>query len=163
LRSRSAWTGGFVALITASTIVVTAQVGGKLIVGGNPTPGTPQPDSPNLSDRITVTGCLRPAPKSAAAGQAPEANTPSDARFVISNAQRVDRLPPGTGGSELATKTSSASYRLEGIDSQFSPFVNMKVELSGEIKPRPAGEAAGSSVPTLLVEFIQKIALTCQP
>jgi len=26
---------------------------------GNPTPGTPQPDPPNLADRITLTGCVR--------------------------------------------------------------------------------------------------------
>ena len=33
-------------------------------------------------------------------------------------------------GREVSSKT----YRLEGIDSQFSPFVGAKVEISGEIK-----------------------------
>ncbi len=62
---RAAWTSGLIACLAASTFVVTAQVGGKLVIGGNPTPGTAQPDPPNLSDRIAVTGCLRPAPKPA--------------------------------------------------------------------------------------------------
>jgi hypothetical protein len=155
------WTGGLLAVLAASTFVVNAQIGGKPVKGGNPTPGTPQPDPPNLSDRITVTGCLQPS-KSSTNAEAPDPNTPSNARFVLSNAQRVDRLPPGTGGSELAAKTASRSYRLEGLDSQFSPFVNMKVEISGEVQLRAAGEATESSVPTLLVEFIQKTAPTCQ-
>jgi hypothetical protein len=160
---RAVWSGGVIAVLAASTFVVSAQGGGKPISGGNPTPGTAQPDPPNLSDRIMLTGCLQPAPKSGTNTETPDSNTPSNEHFVLSDARRVDRLPPGTGGSELAAKTSSRSYRLEGIDSQFSPFVNMKVEISGEIKPTPAGDTAGSNVPTLLVEFIQKTAPTCQP
>jgi len=159
--SRAVWASGLMMLLAASALVVTAQGGGKPISGGNPTPGTPQPDPPNLSDRITLSGCLQPAPKSAANGEAPDANTTSDARFVLSSAQRVDRVPPGTGGSALTASPISRTYRLEGLDSQFSPFVNMKVEISGEIKPRPSSEAA--SAPTMLVEFIQKTASTCRP
>ena len=58
----------------------------------------------------------------------------------------------------LAVNTNGSSYRLEGIDSQFSPFVNARVEVSGEVKP--SGEKTGA--PTLLVEFVQKTAATCQ-
>ena len=158
---RAAWIGGLIALMAASTFVASAQIGGKPVKGGNPTPGTAQPDPPNVGDRITVSGCLQPASKSNANSETPDANTPSNARFLLASAQRVDRLPPGTGGSELSAKSSSRSYRLEGIDSQFSPFVNMKVEISGEVKPPAAGETAGSA-PTLLVEFVQKTASTCQ-
>ncbi len=157
---RAVWTGGLITVLAACTFVVSAQIGGKPVSGGNPTPGTAQPDPPNLSDRITVSGCLQTA-SNKTGSETPDANTPSNARFVLSSAQRVDRLPPGTGGSELSTRTSSRSYRLEGIDSQFSPFVNTKVEISGELKARPAGETA-ASVPTLLVEFVQKTAPTCQ-
>jgi hypothetical protein len=158
---RRSFTAGLAAVLVATTFVASAQVGGKPITGGNPTPGTPQPDPPNLSDRITLTGCLRPAPQSGAASEAPDTNTPSSARFALSNAQRVDRHPPGTGGSELAQKTFSSSYRLEGLDSQFSPFANTKVEISGEIKARAAGEPADGAIPILIVEFIQKTASTC--
>ena len=159
----AAWSGSLAAFLVAVTCVAGAQGGGKPVVGGNPTPGTAQPDPPNLSDRITLTGCVRPAPQSDAATEAPDANTPSSARFALSDAQRVNRLPPGTGGSELARKTSSRSYRLQGLDSQLSPFANTKVEISGQIEARPAGEATGSAGPILIVEFIQKTASTCEP
>lgn len=154
---RAMWATSLATGVVGFTLMVSAQSGGKPVSGGNPTPGTAQPDPPNLSDRITVTGCLQPAPKSAVSGETPDANAPSNARFVLSSAKRVDRLPPGTGGSDVAAKTNSATYRLEGIDSQFSPFVNARVEVSGEIKP-PVEKA---SAPTLLVEFIQKTASTC--
>jgi hypothetical protein len=52
--------------------------------------------------------------------------------------------------------SASKIYRLEGIDSQFSPFVGAKVEISGEIK-----SPAGASSPTLLVEFVRRIAAKC--
>jgi hypothetical protein len=153
---RSVWAATAIALVAASTLVVTAQVGGKPVSGGNPTPGTAQPDPPNLADRITLSGCLEPAPKSDA-GSKPDSNTPVDTRYVLSSAQRVNRLPPGTGGSELAKKTSSRTYRLEGLESQFSPFVNTKVEISGEVRPR----TGNVTEPTLLVEFVQKLEPRC--
>ena len=156
------WTGALIAMAIASSVVAGAQGGGTPVSGGNPTPGTPQPDPPNLNDRITVTGCLRPVPNQAAA-EAQDANTPSDSRFVLANAKRVERLPPGTGGSPLAAKANGNSYRLEGLDSQFSPFVNVMVEVSGEVKPLLVDKpTASGGAPTLLVEFIQKTAATCR-
>ena len=153
---RAMWNGCLIGLVAASTIVATAQSGGTPVSGGNPTPGTPQPDPPNLANRITITGCLQPSPTIDATNK-PEANTPVDTRYILARAQRVNRLPPGTGGSELAKKANSRTYRLEGLDSQFSPFVNTKVEISGEIKPGKS-EAAP---PTLLVEFVQRIDTRC--
>ena len=153
---RAMWNGYLIALVAASTIVATAQTGGKPISGGNPTPGTAQPDPPNLADRITVTGCLQPAPTIDATSN-PDANTPVDTRYVLASAQRVNRLPPGTGGSELAKKANSRTYRLEGLERQFSPFVNTQVEISGEIKP----PSSNGTAPTLVVEFVQKINPRC--
>jgi hypothetical protein len=149
--------GALATLIIVATMTVSAQVGGKP-VSGNPTPGTEQPAPPNPADRITLTGCLRPAPKSAQT-EAPDSNAPSDARFVLASAERVDRVPPGTGGSSQTTAASSRSYRLSGIDSQFSPFVDTKVELSGEIKA--ASTDPTGTPPTLIVEFVQKLASSC--
>ena len=150
------WTSALFALVVASSIGGAAQVGGKPVTGGNPTPGTAQPDPPNLSDRITLSGCLQPAAKPSAT-DVRDANTPSDDRFVLSAARRVDRVPPGTGGSALARSVSSSTFRLEGIDSQFSPFVNTEVEISGEVKV----PSAPGAVPVLLVEFVQKLAPRC--
>jgi hypothetical protein len=153
---RGAWMGTLIALAAASTLVVAAQIGGKPVTGGNPTPGTPQPDPPNLADRITLTGCLQPAPKGDS-DETPDTNTPTSTRYVLASAQRIDRLPPGTGGSELARKANSRTYRLEGLESQFSPFVNTKVEISGEVTPRTSDR----TVPILVVEFVQKIDPRC--
>jgi hypothetical protein len=152
---------GITALVIASTLVSGAQVGGKPATG-NPTPGTAQPQPPNLNDRITLTGCLRPAPKdaTAAASEPQDDNTPTDTRFVLINAERSSKVPPDTGSSALAA-AASGTYRLEGLDSQFSPFVNAKVEISGEISP-PASQPAGTNnTPILLVEFVRRIASTC--
>ena len=126
--------------------------------GGNPTPGnaatrSAQPVRSSHGDRL-------PAARSECGrSETPDPNTPSNARFVLSNAERVDRVPPGTGGSPLAVNANGSSYRLEEIDSQFSPFVGARVEVSGEVKP----SADKTGAPTLLVEFVQKTAATCQP
>lgn len=159
---RGLWTAALAVPIAVSALSTSAQVGGKLIVGGNPTPGTEQPPPPNLGDRITLAGCLRAAPKSAGAAEAPDPNAPSDARFVLLNAATVDRVPPGTGGSATASAVTGTTFRLEGIDSQFSPFVDTKVEISGEVKPKADPGSTASAAPTVLVEFVQKTAATCK-
>jgi hypothetical protein len=143
-----------VAMLALATFA-SAQGGGKPTTG-NPTPGTQQPDPPNLADRVTVIGCLGLAARAAFAKTSADANTPSSARFELMKAERVDRVPAGTGGSPAATAASSKTYRLEGIDSQFSPFVGAKVEISGEIKG-----PASANPPTLLVEFVQRLAPRC--
>ena len=121
---------------------------------------TPRADdnkpAPRADDKPAPRSDNKPAPKADVESK-PDANTPVDTRYVLTSAQRIDRQPPGTGGSELAKKTTSASYRLEGIESQFSPFVNTKVEISGEVKPLSGGGAP----PTLLVEFVQKLEPRC--
>jgi hypothetical protein len=114
------------ALIVANAA---AQIGGKPVAGGNPTPGTPQPDPPNLEDRITLTGCVEIVNTSPAL----DSNTVSEERFKLSGAP--------------------TTYRLAAIESQLSPFVGTKVEISGEVLKRP--------VPTIQVEFVQKLAPKC--
>src|SRR3989442_15016708 len=74
---------------------------------GNPTPGTPQPDPPNLAHRITLVGCVQKAdsktspglPRAESRGTSNDPNTPSDARFVLARAERKEIVPPGTGTS----------------------------------------------------------------
>jgi hypothetical protein len=163
LPARSTWLAGISALVMSSTLVAGAQVGGKPATG-NPTPGTAQPQPPNLQDRITLTGCLRPAPKNdtPAASEPQDNNTPTDARFVLVNAERSSKVPPDTGSSAIAAAAAGRTYRLEGLDSQFSPFVNARVEISGEIRP-PASQSAGTAnTPILLVEFVRRMASTCE-
>ncbi len=136
-------------MIVRAALVVVAIVGlaamlsaqGGKPATGNPTPGTEQPAPPNVADRVTVVGCLQSV---APATPTADSNTPSNSRFELAKATSAD------------AKASSKTYRLEGIDSQFSPFVGSKVEITGEIKA-----AAGANPPTLLVEFVQRIAAKC--
>jgi len=122
---------------------------------GNPTPGTPQPDPPAVADRITVNGCLKLAP---AAGAAPASapTTPASNRFVLDDAKKDGRVPPDTGTSSTAAAASASSYRLEALESQLSPFVNARIEVSGEVK------GSADTPPVLLVEFVRKLAAKCQ-
>src|SRR5262249_20740887 len=153
------------AMIASLATSVSAQGGGKPATG-NPTPGTPQPEPPNLADRITLTGCVEAAPTD---GRAPstspdDANTPSDSRFVLTNAERRSVTLGGTGGSPLTVvNTSSRTYHLEAIDSQLSTFVGTRDEIAGELKPTTSSppDGPGNNTPTLLVEFVQKISATC--
>lgn len=149
---------------------LTTSVGAQLLDGkrrtGSPTPGTPQPDPPNLANRVTLTGCVQPAAQTRSGQQTAtpaDPNTPSDSRYVLTSAERQNIVPAGTGGSPLTAQTSSRTYRLEAIDAQLSPFVGTKVEISGQIKSvsTPATGDTSSSEPTLQVEFVQKIAATC--
>jgi len=155
-----------VVLLCLLSVTTTAQLGGgKRRVGDSPTPGTPQPAPPNLTDRVTFTGCVRAAEKAGSGSQpvATDPNTPSDARYVLTNAERQNIVPAGTGGSGLAAKASSGTYRLEAIDAQLSPFVGAKVEISGQIKSAstPATSEARNSNPLLQVEFVQRLAGSC--
>ena len=155
------WSGGVLAFAAVLAVGVSAQGGGKP-VKGNPTPGTAQPDPPNLADRITLTGCVQAAPGRSAA--VVDENTPSDNRFILTGAERRDVTPPGTGGSVAATSVSGRAYRLEAIESQLSAFVGRRVEISGEVKLRPEGlrgQGSGTSIQTVQVEFVQKIAASC--
>lgn len=122
---------------------------------GNPTPGTPQPDPPNVADRVTVSGCLQLAP-GAGAAPASAATTPASNRFILKDAKKDGPVPLNTGSSATATATSSATYRLEALESQLSPFTGARVELSGEVK------APADAPPLLLVEFVRKLAAKCQ-
>jgi len=121
---------------------------------GNPTPGTPQPDPPSVADRITVSGCLKLAPGAGTAPATPQ-TTPASNRFVLDDAKKDGRVPPDTGTSSVAAAASASTYRLEALESQLSPFVNARIEVSGEIiKP--------DTPPVLLVEFVRKLAAKCQ-
>lgn len=127
-------------MVVGLAAMVTAQGGGKPATG-NPTPGTEQPAPPNVADRLTFVGCLLPVARAATPA---DPNAPSNSRFELTKATSAD------------TKASSKIYRLEGIDSQFSPFVGSRVEITGEIKL-----AAGANPPTLLVEFVRRLAANC--
>jgi hypothetical protein len=148
---------GCVILIVSAvaTLGLSAQGTGRLT--GNPTPGTPQPDPPNLSDRITLTGCVKwAAPDGRGSVPAQDLNTPSSSTFVLTNAARVMRVPPGTGTSDSAKKSASQTYRLAALNSALVPFAGARVEISGEIDDRPRPDGAAQA-PILNVGFVQRL------
>jgi hypothetical protein len=164
-RAVSLANAAFVAFISVTAVVavttVNAAQGGGKPATGNPTPGTAQPDPPKVADRVTFVGCLQRVARGAGAATAAEANIPSNLRFELTNAEPAQRVPPGTA-SPADGQTSSASskvYRVEGIDSVFSPFIGSKVEITGEVRPPPKAEKGAP--PTLVVEFLQRIAAKC--
>ena len=156
-RAASLAAAAFVAL----TAVLSAQGGGKPATG-NPTPGTAQPDPPNVANRVMFSGCLQRAARAADKSAPADPYTPSNSRFELTKAERVERVAPGTGPAAdgpPATSVSSQTYRLEGIDRIFSPFVGSRVEITGEVKPPSKGEKGAP--PTLVVEFLQRIGAKC--
>lgn len=137
---------------------VSAQGTGRLT--GNPTPGTPQPDPPNLAERITLTGCVRSsAPDGRASVTAQELNTFTSSTFVLTNAARVMRVPPGTGTSDSAKKSASPTYRLSALNSALVPFAGAQVEISGEVDDRPSPDGTVRT-PILKVGFVQRMGKT---
>jgi hypothetical protein len=151
---------GCVILVVSAltTVGLSAQGTGRLT--GNPTPGTPQPDPPNLADRITLTGCVRwAAPDGRGSVPAPELNALSTSTFVLSNAARVARVPSGTGTSDAAKKSAGQTYRLSALNSALVPFVGARVEISGEIDDRPPSDGAAQT-PILNVGFVQRLGKT---
>ena len=119
-------------------LLLAAQIGGKPISGGNPTPGTPQPEPPNVAERVTTTGCVERASKDAKPEASVDGNAVIDSRYVLTTVERPARI----------------QYRLSAIERQLSPFVGAKVEISGEPK--------GPGGTVLNVEFVQKLAATCR-
>ena len=119
----------------ALAILLAAQIGGKPVNGGNPTPGTSQPDPPNVAERVTATGCIqlaKDAPKVA------DGNTVMDTRYVLTTAE----------------SRAKVQYKLSAIESQLSPFAGAKVEISGEPKTPDSN--------VLQVEFVQRLAARCR-
>ena len=123
-------------MLLLAILLLTGQIGGKPINGGNPTPGTPQPEPPNIADRVTATGCVQLASKKDGKPAAVDGNTVIDSRYVLTAVGDAGKI----------------TYRLKAIESQLSPFVGAKVEITGEKKPKDV----------LLVEFVQKLAPTCK-
>ena len=89
-----------------------------------------------------------------------ELNLLSNSTFILTYAAREDRVPPGTGTSEVAKTTKSRTYRLSAINSALVPFVGARVEISGEVQAS-ASPDDNPQLPVLQVGFVQRIAKTC--
>jgi hypothetical protein len=164
MKRRTVRTAAVVALVSTLTLRPSAQQPQPFT--GNPTPGTPQPAPPNPADRITLIGCLEAiSPGGSDAPTTADPNTPKDSKFILTDAKRESRVPAGTGIASDASAATSRIYRLAAIDTALSPFVKTKVEISGEVLPSTSNVPEASpapNAPTLRVEFVQKIARSCE-
>ena len=113
-----------------------------------------QPDSRHAAAR-SADRCLQLAPGT---GPAPASavTEPANNRFVLNDVKKDAKVSPDTGTSAAAAASAATFYRLEALESQLTPFLNTRVELSGGVKPPLNGS------PVLLVEFVRKIARKCQ-
>jgi hypothetical protein len=102
------------------------------------------------------------APDGRGSVPAQELNAPSASTFVLTNAARVSRVPPGTGTSDSAKQSASQRYRLSALNSALVPFVGARVEISGEIDDRSPRDGAAQA-PILNVGFVQRLGKTPCP
>ena len=161
------------AIIAAATISIMAQAPSPQTTAPQPQTATQPPQTAtNASSekRVTVTGCLKPAPAatdtaSAATGTAGTTGTTGaaaaagatdadSAKFVLADAA----LSPS---SEASTQT----YRLIANMTALAPHVGKKLELTGTLVDESAAAsttASSGSGPVLKVEAGKVLAASCQ-
>jgi hypothetical protein len=144
-----------------------------------PTGPPPQNRSDSSDRRITITGCLQPAPASptgttgttdASATGATDAKrdpTAGDAKFLLTNVAQAD----SSGDPKAA---AVRTYRLIANESSLVPHVGKKLELTGTVDEQPSstrsqsatpsdasGGAAAATAPKLKVESGKVLAPSC--
>jgi hypothetical protein len=120
-----------------------------------------------------ITGCVArmEPPAGGAAAESTAGRAGETTRFVLNNAMRST----GATGTTGSTSASIASmYRLEGEDSQLTPHVGHKVEITGTAQSRATASASSSAggasasvsstaAPLLKVESVKMISTSCTP
>jgi hypothetical protein len=170
MMNRRAWTGACATIVSLATAGVLAQT----------TAQTPTPQStPSSSDnKITVTGCLKPAPAmpsdtasaanpnptgsagSTEAGATPPTATgtsgvpPADAKFILTSATATPANPANP----------AQTYRLIANPTALSAHVGKKLELVGAIDPTssPDPKDPSAAAPALRVESGKIVAASCE-
>jgi len=159
---KTIWTGvltGIAGLTTAAAI--SAQ-----------TPAAPQSNAASADRRITVTGCLKEAPSSAAATAAPPApatagttgatgttgtaapaatgttgESAAAPKYLLTNASAAPAAPAGAASTTETAAAGAASaaqtFQLIANAAALTPHVGKKMELTGTLEDQNA--AAGSS------------------
>ncbi len=162
------------AIVAAATISLMAQT------------TTPQGATASTSNaqRVTVTGCLKPAAPSSdtssAAGTtgtsgtaAPNATDAANAKFVLADAAvtpSTDTTAPnaaaGAPSTTTTSKDSTQTYRLIANPTALAPHVGKKLELTGTIVDEASNgsndQAPSGSGPILRVEAGKILAAACQ-
>jgi hypothetical protein len=133
---------------------------------------SPQQQAPGESpDRVTVTGCLQPAPQSQTEANSPPPDAKANSTgkgFVLTD------TTAGPANAPDESKSVARTYRLVANDSALSPHAGKKVELTGTVQdqdssarsenpapPDAAPSAAGAGGPRLVVESGKVLSVSC--
>jgi hypothetical protein len=133
---------------------------------------SPQQQAPGESpDRVTVTGCLQPAPQSQTEANSPPPDAKANSTgkgFVLTD------TTAGPANAPDESKSVAKTYRLVANDSALSPHAGKKVELTGTVQdqdssarsenpapPDAAPSAAGAGGPRLVVESGKVLSVSC--
>ena len=174
-----------------STVSCTAFVVAVAISAMAQAPAAPQPNSaPPTDHRITVTGCLRPAPAintdgggssdvpstagtTGTTGATGVASDPATAKFVLadatispaaSEAGSSSATAPGANAT-TTTREPVQTYQLIANPVALSPHVGKKLELTGTLDESAAAASSPKGQlagPVLRVEAGKVLAAACQ-
>src|SRR5205814_4326580 len=166
----------------AAGIVCTVAIA----VAAQTTPPSSQTPS-SSADKVTVTGCIErssasPSSTPGTTGTSGTTSSPSSSssssKFIL-NTSPAGSGAAGTSGTTSTSSTPSASasasaksYQLDADDSQLTPHVGHKVEITGTVEggssssrtsTSSTGATASSSVsqPKLKVDSVRMIASSC--
>jgi len=172
--TKTIWTGVCTTIVGFSAAALIAQ-----------TPAAPQ--NPSATDQITVTGCLKEAPATAATpgppaaagattGTAGAATDPSASqpKFVLTDASTGPAADPSAGAATTASPTPGApgasdahTYRILANPAALTPHVGKKLELTGTLAPSTSAAptadatAGAANAPILMVTSGKIIAPSC--
>jgi hypothetical protein len=128
----------------------------------------PAPSTAAGADKITVTGCLRPAPQEAAKPEGTagaQGGAAGSEKFVLTN------VTPAADAAAPSTTSPAKTYRLVANDDALTPHAGKKIEVTGTVVEQAgaAGQASASSsspasaanAPKLTVESGKILAPSC--
>jgi hypothetical protein len=161
------WSGICAAVLLTATIAMHAQQPSGAAQAPTPStppstappPATPPPTSAppsaatrDSANKITVTGCLQPAPDAPTGTAGAAGAAASTEKFMLTNASS-DASNDATGAK------TTRSYRLVANEQALAPHAGKKIEVTGTVDSQASAPA--SDAPRLLVESGKVIAPTC--
>jgi hypothetical protein len=166
------WTGTCTAIVGFATAAIFAQAPQAPQTPPSP-PAAPQSATPATDGKLTITGCLKPAPSSPTDPTASATTTgtsgttsatatagtagSSDAKFLLTDATSAPAAatpaeptaqppapdPPATAAAAGAP-TGAATYRLIANPSALTPHVGKKLAITGTIEKETAASTSTS-------------------
>jgi hypothetical protein len=155
--TRTIWSATCAVLVGIVTVAISAQAPptqtappqAPTTQAPPPTQAPPAPPPPaadrgaSAENKVTVTGCLTPAPPAptGTAGSADAKGDPaSDVKFLLTNAAASSSAPGASSGSSAAR-----TYRLIANETALSPHSGKKLELTGTLEGQEGSPSAGAA------------------